>query len=105
MKKFNFVFFAAAVLVVTCCGCGSETAGNLPVANFDRGGNMFDLKKLSSERYPIPEGGFTGGAKRLKDSDPQCPVALGIDWAKVRKTATGGAKGLRLRYRYRNLKH
>lgn len=105
MKMKNVVIAFAAGVMMACSGCEERSGKNLPEAKFDRGGNTFDLEKLSAERFPIPEGGFTGGAKRLKDSDPKCPVALGIDWAKMRKSAKGGAKGLRLRYRYRNLKH
>ena len=91
------------VLAVMFSGCGIATPRpDLPDAKFDRGGMIFDMEKMSAERYPIPEGGFSGRAARLKDSDPATPLVVRVDWAELRRTSPGGAKGLRLRYRYRN---
>ena len=97
---------SATLSIVLSVSLGAVFAAtpDLPEAVFDRGGNMFDLEKISAARFPIPEGGFSGKASRLKDSDPLQPVVLSVDWAKVRKTAKGGAKGFRLRYRYHNIK-
>ena len=90
-------------LVVAFSGCGIATPRpSLPDAKFDRGGTTFDLEQMSAERFPIPEGGFSGRAARLTDSDPATPLAVRVDWAELRRTSPGGAKGLRLRYRYRN---
>ena len=96
---------SATLSIVLSVSLGAVFAAtpDLPEAVFDRGGNMFDLEKISAARFPIPEGGFSGKASRLKDSDPLQPVVLSVDWAKVRKTAKGGAKGFRLRYRYHTL--
>ena len=100
MKKSTAATFALATTFAVFCIAAPRS--DLPDAVFDSGGNIFDLEKISAERFPIPEGGFTGHAARLKDTDPLTPVVASLDWAHLRRTTPGYARGLRLRYRFKN---
>ena len=52
----------------------------LPPAQFDPGGTVFDLEKISAASFNVPTGGLSGCVSRSKDSDPDVPVIGSVPW-------------------------
>ena len=101
---YKYMAFASVALTLATWYSTAADVTNLPEAVFDCGGNSFDLEAISAKRFPVPAGEFAGRAVRLKDDDPLKPVVLSINWARLRRTAPGGVRGFRFRYRCRNIR-
>jgi len=75
----------------------------LPPAQFDPGGTVFDLEKISAASFNVPTGGLSGCVSRSKDSDPDVPVIGSVPW---KETAIPEAsRVISLRYRLRVDRH